>query len=675
MHDLPIIINISVAMLVAFLGGAIARQVGLPTIVGYLLGGIVISPFTPGFVGDVNTLSQLAELGVIFLMFAVGLHFSLKDLWQVRAIAIPGAIFQMTASTLLGIWVSQSWGWSLSAGIVLGLALSMASTVVLLRGLMDNGLLNTPHGQAAVGWLVLEDLTTVVILLLLPAFSSGEGAFSWANFGWMLLKAGFFVVLVFVIGEKLISWLFIRISKSGSRELFLLAVLAVALSVAVGAAEIFGVSIALGAFLAGVIISGSPHSHQVSADVLPFRDTFAALFFVSVGMLVDPLYLLENWAAVLTITTLVVLGKPLIVLGLGMIFPWPAHTSLVVAAGLSQIGEFSFILGQAGMQLGIINAEQYSLILAGSLVSITLNPFTFRLIAPLEKGLKKLPFVWRRLEHTGNLVLKEPAELESHVVIVGYGRIGRYIANLLAEMDIPILVVELEPTRVKELAERGINTLYGDAANSEILDHARLPDAKTLIVTGIDEASNLLTVAAARQLAPNLPIIAQAMSTEGLRDLKKLGAQQVVQPALEGGLEMVQLTLTGLGFSTHEIVRYKDRVRKENFDLDIEQEVDNRLLRDLINTVGEVEIEWHELPADSPLAGITLEEANLRALTGASVIALVRGDAVFANPKSRTTFTAGDRIGLIGEAEQLALAAELLGAVGSLRQSPDAPVD
>lgn len=675
MHDLPIIINISVALLVAFLGGAIARQVGLPTIVGYLLGGIVISPFTPGFVGDVNTLSQLAELGVIFLMFAVGLHFSLKDLWQVRAIAIPGAIFQMTASTLLGIWVSQSWGWSLSAGIVLGLALSMASTVVLLRGLMDNGLLNTPHGQAAVGWLVLEDLTTVVILLLLPAFSSGEGAFSWANFGWMLLKAGFFVVLVFVIGEKLIGWLFIRISKSGSRELFLLAVLAVALSVAMGAAEIFGVSIALGAFLAGVIISGSPHSHQVSADVLPFRDTFAALFFVSVGMLVDPLYLLENWAAVLTITALVVLGKPLIVLGLGMIFPWPAHTSLVVAAGLSQIGEFSFILGQAGMQLGIINAEQYSLILAGSLVSITLNPFTFRLIAPLEKGLKKLPFVWRRLEHTGNLVLKEPAEFESHVVIVGYGRIGRYIANLLAEMDIPILVVELEPTRVKELAERGINTLYGDAANSEILVHARLPDAKTLIVTGIDEASNLLTVAAARQLAPNLPIIAQAMSTEGLRDLKKLGAQQVVQPALEGGLEMVQLTLTGLGFSTHEIVRYKDRVRKENFDLDIEQEVDNRLLRDLINTVGEVEIEWHELPADSPLAGITLEEANLRALTGASVIALVRGDAVFANPKSRTTFTAGDRIGLIGEAEQLALAAELLGAVGSLRQSPDAPVD
>lgn len=662
MHDLPLIINISAALLVAFIGGAVARQLGLPTIVGYLLGGIVISPFTPGFVGDVDTLSQLAELGVIFLMFAVGLHFSLKDLWRVRRIAIPGAVGQMTLSTLLGVWLSLTWGWSLSAGIVLGLAISMASTVVLLRGLMDNNLLNTPHGQAAVGWLVLEDLATVVMLLILPAFASGDGAFSWTEFGLMMLKAGFFVVLVFFVGEKFISWLFIRIARSGSRELFLLAVLAVSLSVAVGAAELFGISLALGAFLAGVVISGSPHSHQVGADVLPFRDTFAALFFVSVGMLVDPRYLAENWVAVLALTGLVVIGKPLITLGLGMIFPWPAKTSLVVAAGLSQIGEFSFILGQAGMQLGIINGDQYSLILAGALVSITLNPFMYKLIPWKERMLKKLPWVWKRLEHSGKLEVWESGELDRHVVIVGYGRVGRYIANLLNEMGIPILVVEVEPTRVKELSDHKINTLYGDAANSEILTHARLEEARVLIVAVPDEVNGQLVVAAARGLSKDVPIIARAVTSAGMRDLMKLGAQQVVHPELEGGLEMIHLTLARLGFSLPEITHYKDRVRKENFDLDISQEIDNRLLRDLISSVNEVEIVWLPVLAGNLLVGKTLEEANLRALTGASVIAIVRGEDVIANPKSKTVFEEGDRVGFIGEAEQIELAEELLGA-------------
>ena len=322
---------------------------------------------------------------MIFLMFGVGLHFSLKDLWKVRAIAIPGALGQMTFASILGVGLSQLWGWSIPAGIVLGLAISIASTVVLLRGLMDNGLLNTPHGQAAVGWLVLEDLATVLILVLMPALANTTGRFDWQQLGVTLLKVGGFVVLVLFIGMRLIPWLLLHIAHTRSRELFILSILVVSLGTALGAAEVFGVSLALGAFVAGVVVSESPLSHQVGADLVPFREAFAVLFFVSIGMLVNPGYLLKNIGPVLALTALIVIGKPLITLLLGIIFPWPARTGLVVAAGLSQIGEFSFILGQAGVLLGIINQDQYSLILAGALLSITLNPAMFRLVDACRK--------------------------------------------------------------------------------------------------------------------------------------------------------------------------------------------------------------------------------------------------------------------------------------------------
>jgi monovalent cation:H+ antiporter-2, CPA2 family len=382
MHEITLLINITVALVVAFVGGLLARRLGLPTIVGYLLAGIAIGPFTPGFVGDTAMISQLAELGVIFLMFGVGLHFSLNDLWKVRAIAIPGALSQMVFATLLGLGISRLWGWTPSAGLVLGMAISIASTVVLLRGLMDNGLLNTAHGQAAVGWLVLEDLATVLILVLMPTLANISSGLDWAGLGLTLLKAAAFVVLVLFAGKRLIPWVLMRIAHTRSRELFILAILAIALGIAIGAAEIFGVSLALGAFVAGVVISESPLSHQVGADVFPFREAFAILFFVSIGMLVNPAYILANVGPILILTTLIVLGKPLITLLMGFIFPWPARTALVVAAGLSQIGEFSFILGQAGVALGLLDREQYSMILAGALFSIMLNPVMFRLIPP-----------------------------------------------------------------------------------------------------------------------------------------------------------------------------------------------------------------------------------------------------------------------------------------------------
>jgi CPA2 family monovalent cation:H+ antiporter-2 len=660
MHEATLLIEIAVALVAAFFGGLIARRIGLPAIVGYLLAGIVIGPFTPGFVGDSETIGQLAELGVIFLMFGVGLHFSLGDLWKVRQIAIPGALLQMTLTTLLALGLSRLWGWELSSGIVLGLAVSIASTVVLLRGLMDHGLLNTPHGQAAVGWLVLEDLATVAILLLMPALADTEGGLDWRNLGATLLKASAFIVLVLFIGRKLIPWLLQRIAHTRSRELFILAILVIALGTALGAAEFFGVSLALGAFLAGVVVSESPLSHQVGADLLPFREAFAVLFFVSVGMLVNPSYLLTAIGPVLALTALIVIGKPVITILLGMIFPWAARTTLVVAAGLSQIGEFSFILGQAGVALALLDQDQYSLILAGALLSITLNPLMFRLIDPAERRLQRFPALWKRLDRHGPALPPLEESLADHVVIVGYGRVGRHIVNVLGQTTIPHLVVESDAERVAELDRRGVKTLFGDAANSEVLTYAGLPRARALVVTLPDEAANAVIVVAAREAAPALPIIARASTEEGVLQLAQLGAQDVIHPELEGGLEIVRHTLLELGYPLREVMEYTDAVRQDHYDVQVNSPEEHRLLHDLIRAARGIEVTWFELGPDNPLVGQTLAEANLRARTGASVVAILRGRELMANPKSQTVFAAGDRVGLIGEAEQIAAAGEVL---------------
>lgn len=654
MHGLTLLIDITVALMVAFVGGLIARRLGLPTIVGYLLGGIVIGPFTPGFVGDAEVISQLAELGVIFLMFGVGLHFSLKDLWKVRAIAVPGAIGQMTLATLFGFMLSQLWGWTIPSGVVLGLAISIASTVVLLRNLMDNGLLNTPHGQAAVGWLVLQDLATVLILVLMPALANTTGPFDWQQLGLTLLKAGIFLALVLFIGTKLIPWLLLRIAHTRSRELFILLILTISLGTAIGAAEIFGVSLALGAFVAGVVVSESPLSHQVGADLFPFREAFAVLFFVSIGMLVNPAYLIANIGPILALTALIVIGNPLITVLLGTIFPWPARTVLVVAAGLSQIGEFSFILGQAGIMLGLINQNQYSLILAGALLSITINPLMFRLVTPVENRLKRIPKVWKVLNRSTQFVnALDETQTTAHVVIVGYGRVGRHITNLLERMEIPFLVVDADSTRLEELTKKGAHTLYGDAANSEVLTHAGLNHARALVVAGPDESSSELVVAAARDLAPDLPIIARASTMEGVKHLAKLGAQHVIHPELEGGLEIVRYTLLQLGFPLSEIYRYKDAVRRDNYDLASNSESEHHILQDLINAANSAEIIWLQLPFENSIVGQSLGEANLRARTGASVVAIIRGQELLANPKSQTIFEADDRVGFIGDRDQI----------------------
>jgi CPA2 family monovalent cation:H+ antiporter-2 len=446
-------------------------------------------------------------------------------------------------------------------------------------------------------------------------------------------------------------------------------VVALALGTAIGAYELFGVSLALGAFLAGVIIGESDVSHQVGADVLPFRDIFAALFFVSVGMLVNPLALVANAGQVLALTALIVVGKAVITVLLGVVLPASSRTMLVVAAGLSQIGEFSFIVGQSGLALGVLSQDQYGLILAGALLSIVINPLLFSLLPHVERLLARTPALSRLLDHGRPMPQPVHHALSDHVVVVGYGRVGAHVVDVLTHLGVPLLVVEQDAARAAAFQQRGVPTLFGDAANSELLTHTGLARARALVVTVPDETAAELVVTAAHDLAPDLPIIARAATDTGVRRLATHGAQDVIHPELEGGLEVVRHTLLALEYPLVQVQHYTDAVRRDAYDTAITSHEERVMLDQLLATVRGMEIRWYTLETGSLLVGQTLAEANLRARTGVSVIALVRDRQMVANPKSHTTFAVGDILGVIGDAADQTAAAQLMGPV----KPPSAP--
>ncbi len=655
MHEnFTLFATITMAVLLAFIGGFIARKLKIPTIVGYLVAGLAISPFTPGFTGDTNAAAQLAEMGVIFMMFGVGLHFSLRDLWNVRSIAIPGALLQTAFSTLAGLAVTTLWGWTFEAGLVLGLAISVASTVVLLRNLGDNGLVTTAHGRVAIGWLVFEDLFTIVILVLLPVLVSETAANPILSVGWALLKTAAFTVAMIFLGSRLMGWVLTQIAHTRSRELFILAVVAMALGTAYLANLYFGVSYALGAFLAGVVIGGSDVHHQVGAEVVPFRDFFSVLFFVSVGMLIDPAVVLANVDKVLILAALVIVGKAILTLGLGFVLPTSARTMIIVAAGLSQIGEFTFIVGQTGVYLGLLDVDQYGLILAAAAISIIVNPFLFRLIPGTERALMRYPAIWRGMNRGDRAPEPLHEEFEDHVVIVGYGRVGRHIGNVLQRLGLPFLVIEQDMAYATKLQEQGIKTMFGDAANSEILTHVCLDCARALVVTVPNETTAELIVGAAHAISPDLPIIVRAATEDRLDDLVRLGARHVINPELEGGLEILRYTLLTLDYSSGQIQHFIDTIRSDTYTGIWPGDRGYPVLDQLLMSTRGVEIAWYTVEEASPLVGQTLAEADIRSRVGASVVALVRDGQVNANPKSNIRFQGGDLLGLIGDPQELA---------------------
>ncbi|SFS58776.1 YbaL family putative K(+) efflux transporter [Methylobacterium sp. yr668] len=593
-HATELIAIIALGLTLAFICGMVAQRLRLPPLVGYLVAGVLVGPYTPGFVGDSNLTGQLAEIGVILLMFGVGLHFSFKDLMAVRAIALPGAVVQIAAATAMGIGLAFAWGWTLGQGLVFGLALSVASTVVLLRALEERGLLDTDNGRIAVGWLIVEDLAMVLTLVVLPALAPSLGgearglghgtahaltdlvaqlvgpeyAQSLAlTVVLTLAKVAVFAGLMLVGGRRFVPWLLDQAARTGSRELFTLAVLALALGIAFGSAELFGVSFALGAFFAGMVLAESDLSHQAAADSLPLQDAFAVLFFVSVGMLFDPGILLRAPLSVLAVLGVIMVGKSLAAVAIVLAFRHPLGTALTIAASLAQIGEFSFILVSLGLSLKLLPEEGRNLILGGALLSITLNPLFFALAARIEQVFADRPDLAARFARKGAADVAisggEPPRRD-HVVIIGFGRVGSSIGATLETWDLPYVVVERDRRRVLALRAAGTQAVFGDATAPGILEAAGIGTARLLVVATPDAHQARRLVEAARAANPGIDTVVRTHSEAERRHLEEDGVGLVLMGERELALGMSFYALRSLGVREGEARVFIDTARAES---------------------------------------------------------------------------------------------------------------
>ncbi|HEY1302234.1 MAG TPA: cation:proton antiporter [Vicinamibacterales bacterium] len=564
MHDAGIVVTLAGGLGAALVFGYITQRLGLSPIVGYLIGGLAIGPHTPGLVADVRVAEQFAELGVILLMFGVGLQFHLDELLAVRRIAIPGAIAQSLVATLLGAEVAHALGWSWPGAIVFGLALSVASTVVLIRVLSDNRQLHTSAGHIAVGWLVVEDIFTVVVLVLLPALVAGASPSQLAvSIGLTLLKVAGLVAVAAIVGRRLIPLILDRIAATRSRELFTLTVLALAIGLAVGSAAVFGVSMALGAFLAGMVVGRSDYSLRAATDAIPMRDAFAVLFFVSIGMLLNPSTLFDQPAYFLTALLIVLVGKPLTAAAVTALMGHSMRTTLTVSVALAQIGEFSFILVSLGRTLGLVPPEAMNVVAATAIVSITLNPLAFRLIDPIDRLVAR----WRRPkagEEPVDLGASSSLDPQGRAIVIGYGPTGRTVTRLLKENGISPTVIDLNIDSVRGLRDEGGSAIYGDARHPATLVSAGLPHASTLIVSGADTGSPEI-IKEARAINPDVHIFVRGGYLRDLPPLRSAGAEQVFSGEGEVALAMTEAVLRRLGATPDQIDRERDRVRQELF--------------------------------------------------------------------------------------------------------------
>jgi CPA2 family monovalent cation:H+ antiporter-2 len=559
-HDVPLITTIAAALGLALIMGFVAARLKLPALVGYLIAGIIIGPATPGFVADVELSNQLAEIGVMLLMFGVGLHFSLDDLLAVRRIALPGAIVQIAVATLFGIGVTALWGWSIAAGVVFGLALSVASTVVLLRALEDRGVLESVNGRIAVGWLVVEDLVMVLVLVLLPPLSvwlggnsavPAEGTGDQSLLTTLVLTLGqvsVFIALMLVVGRRLFPWLLWQIARTGSRELFTLCVIAAAVGIAYGSAELFGVSFALGAFFAGMVMRESPLSYRAAEESLPLRDAFSVLFFVSVGMLFDPNVIINQPLKLLEVLAIIIFGKSLAAFFLVLLFRYPLNTALTVSASLAQIGEFSFILASLGVSLGLLPTEGQSLILAGAIISIALNPLVFRAIDPAQVWIRARSKLAQTLERPADPLAVLPMtvdlnRLTGQVVLVGYGRVGRRIGEALTANGISFVVAEENREIVEKLRESGVPAVSGDASEPTVLIQAHVHRARMLVIATPDTLDVRRMIEIARTVNPRIETVVRTHSEEEALLLEKENAGKVFLGEHELAIAMTRYVL------------------------------------------------------------------------------------------------------------------------------------
>lgn len=589
LENLPLLTTIAAAFAAAWVLGLITQRIGLSPIVGYLLAGVVIGPYTPGFVGDEHLAQQLAEVGVILMMFGVGLHFHLKDLIAVKGVAIPGAIGQSLAATVVAMVAFHFFGWSWKSGMVFGMAMAVASTVVLLRVLMDKDMLNTSHGHVAVGWLIVEDIFTVLALVFVPmmavdaalpadaaaagthaAAAATGGGGGLATIGIALAKLVALVAIVLFAGSRVVPWVLAQVAKLRSRELFTLTVLVLSIAIAVGSAVFFGASVALGAFLAGMVVAHSPTSHQAAADAMPMRDAFSVLFFVAVGMLFDPAFLLEEPWMIACALAIVLVVKPLAALIIVAVLGYPGRTALTVAIGLAQIGEFSFILGQVAFEHNLIPDEARHILVAAAMISITLNPLLFGSLDRIERWVQRRPLLWKllnaRSERRQNAInaKAQPAIVAAEkplAVIVGYGPVGRVVDALLRDAGFHTVIVEMNMHSVESLVKAGRSAIYGDATRPDILDQAGVRRAAYLVVTLPHSASRADLVQAAREINPTMNIIIRARYLAEGDALRLAGSTRTVFEEGETGIAIARQVMELRGINPATCDKMLDAIR------------------------------------------------------------------------------------------------------------------
>jgi CPA2 family monovalent cation:H+ antiporter-2 len=639
--------DIALILVAAFIGGIAAQRFGLPLILGYIVAGVLVGPNTPGpTVGEVHEIELLAEIGVALLLFAIGLHFPLGELAPVKRIALIGTPIQMGLTGLFGYGLGNVvLGLDWTESVWLGAILSLSSTAVVLKTLTEQGVIDTLASRVIVGMLIVQDLAVVPLIILLPQLGNiSEGL---SELGVAVVQATVFIGAMALFGTRVFPWLMARIASFNSRELFLISVVAIGLGIGYGT-YLFGLSFAFGAFVAGMVMSQSDYSHQALADIGPLRDLFAMLFFVSVGMLIQPTFLWENAGLVALVVFLVFLVKGAIFAGITRAFGYGNIAPFAVSLGLFQVGEFSFVIAREGIAAEAISQEIYSIALTTAVITMALTPFATRLAQPVysrwRERFPKEQLDSRNLPETG---------LRDHIVIAGYGRVGTFVAKLLDRLDQEFVVIDSNPARADELREEGLPMVFGDAAAVPVLEAADVGKARLVIVTMSDAAGVRLTIDRIKNINPELHIVARSSTVGQLEELGNLGVYEAVQPEFEAALELGRQALSHLGVGATEIHRFSDRVRSELYaPMETNSSVDEGLLTQLRRTSRMIETEWVRLPEESELAGKTIGELGLRDKIGISVVAVIRGDDVIPNPGPGDHLETGDMVGTLGTPDQ-----------------------
>jgi monovalent cation:H+ antiporter-2, CPA2 family len=652
--------DIALILVAALVGGFIAQRLGQPLILGYIVAGILVGPYTAGpRVVEIHNIELLAEIGVALLLFALGLEFNLRQLARVRWIAFAGTPLQILLSIGLGFGLGQLLGWTGYASLWLGAIIALSSTMVILKTLMAQGALGTLASRIMLGMLIVQDLAVVPLMIVLPTL--GDLRDGLPELGQAALQAGLFLAAMIYGGTRVIPFMLRRIAAWNSRELFTIAILAIGLGVGY-ATYLAGLSFAFGAFVAGMVLSESDYSHQALSDIVPVRDVFGMVFFVSVGMLLNPAFLLANLGTVLLLVAAISFGKALIFGGVARLFSYGGGVPLAVGLGLFQVGEFAFVLARVGLTEGALNADQYALILATALMTMVLTPFATRSTGRVEGLLAR----WRGMAEPEPANLPQH-ELRDHIIIAGYGRVGRYTADVLQRLGLPFVILERDQRRLDEIKDAGLPAIFGDATSPVVLEAAGIHHARLLLVVVSAAIDVELVVREVRRLHPELHIVARATRLRQLEELRALGVHEVVQPEFEAGLELVRQTLLHFDMPAAEIERLSDSVRQELYQPLQTAHANATVLEELRRARATLEIVWVHIPEGAPLVGQSLGAIEVRKRTGALIVAIVRAGTMIQSPGPETLLAAGDQAAVIGTPSQRSAFQALL---VSLPQAP-----